>query len=82
MTQFWCGGVRLLVGWPPFEQLEGTPFVIAGRWNVRHPALGGVTVMFCWWQFGCAGRRGQVFAEVSDTLMQVSTIAREQSRQT
>ena len=32
--KFWCGGVDLLLGWPPFEQLGGTSFVVAG-WLIR-----------------------------------------------
>ena len=64
MEYFWCGGFGLLVGWPPFEQLVGTPFVIAGLWNVKHVALGGVMMSFCcclvWvcWTLGLGVCRG------------------------
>ena len=39
-----CDGVEVLVGWPPFEQLERTPFALAGWRIVRYVSLGGVTV--------------------------------------
>ena len=66
----WCGGFGLLVGWPPFEPLVGTPFVVAGWWIVRHMVLGGVMVSFCWclvwvyWTLGSGVCRGVRYIDV------------------
>ena len=51
-----CAAFRLLVEWPPFEQWEGAPFVVAGRWNVTRVELGLVTVTLCQvWMVDLAG---------------------------
>ena len=66
----WCGGFGLLVGWPPFEPLVGTPFVVVGCWIVRHGVLGGVMVSFCWclfwvcWTLGPGVCRGIGYIDV------------------